>query len=147
MKHKFLTAILFAAAVSQVACDNKSSSEKAQDCMADPVCRQTVVQSTGGQLFPLASAQAASGQVPTALINQPFKVSTVANAAIKQQSLKVAQGLKENAENPWSDYHQFEAPVAPKATQSVAPSRATASEGGAPSIVSSGSASDGEATR
>src|SRR4051812_17800508 len=108
MKSKFLASMMFAAALSQVACD-KSPQETASDCVSKgPACTQLVMQSQGPMLIPLGAATAgltpgAPGQVP--LTQQPFRTATIANAAIQAHSLKVAQAIAADDANPLSPYY------------------------------------------
>ncbi|MGZ3723141.1 MAG: hypothetical protein ACXVA9_09435 [Bdellovibrionales bacterium] len=116
MKHKLLATLMFTAALSTIACD-KSSSDKASDCLSDAACKAQVAAASGAagpQLYPLGPQ--AAGQVPPGLINQPFRVSSVANAAIKAQSAKVQAQIADYDNNPLSTYYKAPTPDVPKAT-------------------------------
>jgi len=160
MKNKLLAILMIAAAAMQVACDdNKSSQQKASDCMSDPTCYSMVHGPSGGILFPLGQSMpgtavagmptAIPGQVPTAgtpyglptvlptgVATKAFKSSEALNAMVKQQSVKVAAAIMADDSNPNSPHYQIPTPTnLPTASSASAPSgqaaaRDPASQGG-----------------
>jgi len=117
---------MFVAALSQIACNNQSSQDKASACLSDPVCRQQVAAASAPQLFPLGATAGVPGALPPAVAGQvpgipaqPFNYATVANAAIKAQSAKVAQKINEDDNNPLSTYYKSPTPNAVKSVSQV----------------------------
>lgn len=159
MKHKLLAITMLIAGAAQVACNNNSPS--AAECNANPNCRAGVLASAGyggyGQptLIPLGPPpMAAASQVPPGgapLANQPFRVSSIANAAIKAQSLKVAAAIAADDNNPQSPHWKIPTPDVSQSASAQASSRTPASTSTAaiqPSSANSGGSSDiGEAAQ
>jgi hypothetical protein len=106
-----------------------------------------VAQSSGPQLFPLAQQAAATGQVPQAALNQTFRISSVANAAIKAQSAKVAKAIAADDNNPMSTYYKVPTPDVAKATEETAVRSPASTAGSQSGFLAMPASDDGGASR